>query len=83
MSIYLNTLGIKNYKVASDTHVWNVAYINNKWLHIDLTWDDPVSKDANGNIIDTIFENCNLSNKSFDEKEATLTYGECQTYETN
>lgn len=54
MAIVLDKLGVTNFKVASETHVWNVAYINNKWLHIDLTWDDPVSTDADGKIIHTI-----------------------------
>jgi len=42
LAIFLTKFGIKNYKVASDTHVWNVIYINDEWLHIDLTWDDPI-----------------------------------------
>ena len=42
MAIFLTKFGVKNYKVASDTHVWNVIYINDEWLHIDLTWDDPI-----------------------------------------
>ena len=50
MELFLNKFGIKNYKVASKTHVWNAVYINNKWLHLDLTWDDPVS--ARGPILD-------------------------------
>lgn len=54
MAILLDKLGIKNFKVASESHVWNVVYINDEWLHIDLTWDDPVSKDQNGNVIDTL-----------------------------
>ena len=43
MAIFLDKLGIKNYKIASTNHVWNAVYVNNKWLHLDLTWDDPVS----------------------------------------
>ena len=43
MALFLNKLNVPNFKVASDTHVWNAIYINNKWLHLDLTWDDPVS----------------------------------------
>ena len=46
MAIFLTKFGVKNYKVASDTHVWNVIFINNEWLHIDLTWDDPIIKDS-------------------------------------
>lgn len=44
MAIFLNEFGIDNYKVSSDSHVWNALYINDKWIHLDLTWDDPVSK---------------------------------------
>ena len=44
MAILLDKLNIKNFKIASKTHVWNAVYINNKWLHLDLTWDDPVSE---------------------------------------
>ena len=43
MELFLNRFGIKNYKIASKTHVWNAVYINGKWLHLDLTWDDPVT----------------------------------------
>lgn len=43
LSIFLNKLNIKNYKVASPKHVWNAMNINNKWYHTDLTWDDPVT----------------------------------------
>lgn len=27
--------------VANEEHMWNMAKINGKWYHIDLTWDDP------------------------------------------
>ena len=26
-----------------EDHAWNMVYIDNKWSHVDLTWDDPVS----------------------------------------
>ena len=50
MAIILNKLGINNYKIAynptGDTneegHVWNAVNIDDTWLHLDLTWDDPV-----------------------------------------
>ena len=44
MAIFLNKLGIINYKISNDEHIWNLAYVNNKWVHIDLTWDDPVTE---------------------------------------
>ena len=58
MAIMLTKLGFINYKIAttpeqigsdSTGHVWNAVYFAKEkgkpeWLHIDLTWDDPVSK---------------------------------------
>ena len=46
MAIALSKLGVKNYKVASEKHVWNAVYINGEWLQIDLTWDDPIVQDG-------------------------------------
>jgi len=46
MAIILDRLNLKNYEVASSSHVWNTVYIDDTWLHIDLTWDDPVSQDS-------------------------------------
>ena len=28
--------------LSTNDHIWNVVNINNKWYHIDLTWDDPI-----------------------------------------
>lgn len=43
MAIFLDKLGIPNYKISSSEHIWNLVYINNKWLNLDLTFDDPVA----------------------------------------
>lgn len=43
MAIFLNKLGLNNYKIASANHVWNYVKLDNTWYHLDLTWDDPVS----------------------------------------
>jgi len=53
MAIFLSKLNVKNYKVASDTHVWNALYLSdeNKWVHLDLTWDDPVTVNSD---VDTL-----------------------------
>lgn len=45
MALVLDRLELPNFKVASTTHVWNAVKINDQWLHLDLTWDDPVSMD--------------------------------------
>jgi hypothetical protein len=46
MALFLSRLNVPNFKIASETHVWNAVYINNKWLHLDLTWDDPVTENG-------------------------------------
>ncbi len=47
MAVILSKLNVPNFKVASLTHVWNAVYLDGKWLHLDLTWDDPVSPTGN------------------------------------
>lgn len=42
MALFLDKIGVPNFKLASTKHIWNVVYINDQWLHLDLTWDDPV-----------------------------------------
>ena len=44
IAIFLNELGINNYKISNDTHIWNLVYINDVWVHLDSTWDDPISE---------------------------------------
>ena len=43
MSLFLDKLNIPNYRISNDKHVWNLVYVNNEWLHLDVTWDDPVT----------------------------------------
>ena len=51
MALFLEKMGIKNFKVASSNHVWNAVYLNDNWYNLDLTWDDPVTPD-NRDILD-------------------------------
>ena len=46
MAIFLHRFNIDNYKIASDSHIWNLVNVDNKWLHVDLTWDDPITNDG-------------------------------------
>lgn len=55
MAIYLNTLGIKNYKITSKNHIWNLVYMDGNWLHLDATWDDPVASDGKQYLIHNFF----------------------------
>ena len=55
-AIALDKINIPNFKINSVEHEWNAIYFNNKWTHIDLTWDDDeINKNNNRNffMIDT------------------------------
>lgn len=39
-ALFMDKLGVKNFKVSTDSHVWNAIYFDNEWVHIDITWDD-------------------------------------------
>lgn len=64
MAIILSKLGYENYKIATTTndisyesngHIWNAVKIDNKYLHLDLTWDDPVASDGKDYLYHTYF----------------------------
>lgn len=64
-SIFMDKLNIKNYKVVSNTHVWNVVYVNNEWKHIDVTFDDPANNyDINASNYNYYLINSNKLNNS-------------------
>lgn len=44
MAIFLNKINVINYKISNSEHVWNLVYLDGKWYHLDLTWDDPISE---------------------------------------
>ncbi len=46
MAIFLDKIGVKNYKVSNKEHIWNAVYLDSTWYHLDLTWDDPVTSDG-------------------------------------
>lgn len=46
MQLFLEKLGVKNYRISSSTHEWNLVYVEGNWLHLDLTWDDPIMSDG-------------------------------------
>lgn len=57
MMLFLEKLGIKNYKISSENHVWNYLYLDEEdsWYNLDLTWDDPVSKTGKDLLEHTFF----------------------------
>ena len=55
MKIYLDKLKITNYKISNTNHIWNLVYINNNWLHLDLTWDDPITSNGKDILLHKFF----------------------------
>ena len=50
MQLFLEKMGLKSYRVSSYMHIWNVVRIKDKWYHVDLTWDDPVTPDGSNRL---------------------------------
>lgn len=55
MALFLDKMGIPNYKISSPKHVWNLVYIDGSWKHLDLTWDDPVTSNGENLLLHTFF----------------------------
>ena len=61
-------MNLKSYRVSSESHIWNAVEIDNKWYHIDLTWDDPVVDDGKDYLKHDYFL---VTTKELVEKEKT------------
>ena len=69
MAIFLDKLNIINYKIS----IWNLVYLDGKWYHLDLTWDDPISetninRDTYFLITTKTLEELNDGTHNFDKK---------------
>ena len=64
-NVFMWELGIESYIVTSSNHAWNLAYLDGKWYHTDVTYSDPVTYDRNGKIGATL---------EFQEEYINLTY---------
>ena len=80
MAIFLNRLGYKNFKIATTPdnenltgHIWNAVYINNRWLHLDVTWDDPVSENGQDYLLHKYFLITDEELKKADEGKVVVT----------
>lgn len=40
LAILFDRLNIPNIIISNNEHAWNLIYLNDKWLHIDSTWND-------------------------------------------
>lgn len=54
MELFLEDLKVRSYKISSENHVWNAVNYDEKWFHLDLTWDDPVVSDGS-DVLDNNF----------------------------
>lgn len=81
MAIYLSKMGFNNIKIATTPddingsesgHIWNAVYLNGEWLHLDLTWDDPVSQDNKDYLFHTYFLITTDKMKEEDSGETTI-----------
>ena len=68
MALFLEKMGVKNFKISSDSHVWNAVYIDGSWYHLDLTWDDPVTTN-NTNVLQHEFFLLNTNQLHSKEKD--------------
>jgi len=55
MAIFLTRLNVKNFKIASENHVWNAVFINDRWLHLDATWNAPLNDAGQKTLWDRYF----------------------------
>lgn len=69
MALFLNKLNVNNYKIASTSHIWNLVYINKKWVHLDVTWDDPVTRDGSDRLEKTFLLISNKELKNLNVKK--------------
>lgn len=46
MALYLSKIGINNFKVGNDEHIWNALYLEDIIYNIDATWDDPITSNG-------------------------------------
>ncbi len=69
MMLFLEKLNTPNYKIATENHIWNYVNIDNEWLHLDLTWDDPITEDNKSILDDSYFLITDDELKSMEKEE--------------
>lgn len=55
MMLFLEDFNVENYKIATENHIWNYVKLNDEWLHLDLTWDDPITSTGENILDDSYF----------------------------
>ena len=71
-------LGIPNFYIDNETHIWNVLYIDNQWKMLDVTWNATGDNTSAYFLVDNITEPSGShkydSAKIEAEKKDTLAY---------
>ena len=71
MMLFLERFKLPNYKIATENHIWNYVKVNDEWLHLDLTWDDPVTTNGKDVLDDSYFLIDNNELQSMEKEEHT------------
>lgn len=74
MQLILERMGIVNYRVSSDIHIWNALKIDDTWYNLDLTWDDPVTTDGSDSLLYDFFLIDTDKMLSLDKEKHTFNY---------
>lgn len=69
MMLFLEMFNIKSIKIATENHIWNYVLIDDEWLHLDLTWDDPVTETGNSILDDSYFLINDITLKTIEKEE--------------
>ena len=77
MMLFLEKFDIKSIRVSSENHIWNYVYLDDEWLHLDLTWDDPISNNNDDILDDTYFL---ISNDELEEIKSEEHYFDIEVY---
>lgn len=77
MALLLYKLNIDNIRVSNETHTWNMIYLDDSVLTIDVTYDDPMTPDKSDSRRDTFLlippsELLNLDNDHYFDQEVYL-----------
>jgi hypothetical protein len=51
-----NYLGIPNFYIESEDHIWNMVYVDNKWKMLDVTWNATGNNTSRYFLVDSITE---------------------------
>lgn len=69
MMLFLEKFNIPNYKIATENHIWNYVKVDDNWLHLDLTWDDPVTNNGKDILDDSYFLITDSELKNLEKEE--------------